>query len=85
MAKPTSIYLEYTCQEIQAEHWERLMSHKRKISYKYLINLIKKHEPSIYKGLFLELHNPWENETYSTPTHYILTHSAIEYFFRKVF
>ena len=77
------MYLEYTCETISLFKWERLMQGARKASYKKLVRLIKKEIPSLYESLCLNLYNPWENDCKQTKTHYILVHSAIEYFIRK--
>ena len=77
------MYLEYTCETISLSKWERLMQGARKASYKKLVRLIKKEIPSLYESLCLNLYNPWENDCKQTKTHYILVHSAIEYFIRK--
>ena len=77
------MYLEYTCETISLSKWERLMQGARKASYKNLVRLIKKEIPELYSSLSLDLYNPWENDCQQTKTHYILVHSAIEYFIRK--
>ena len=77
------MYLEYTCETISLSKWERLMQGARKASYKKLVRLIKKEIPELYSSLSLDLYNPWENDCKQTKTHYILVHSAIEYFIRK--
>ena len=77
------MYLECTCETISLSKWERLMQGARKASYKKLVRLIKKEIPSLYESLCLNLYNPWENDCKQTKTHYILVHSAIEYFIRK--
>ena len=77
------MYLEYTCETISLSKWERLMQGARKASYKKLVRLIKKEIPELYSSLSLDLYNPWKNDCKQTKTHYILVHSAIEYFIRK--
>lgn len=77
------MYLDCTCANISLSQWKCLMKRKRKISYEWIKRKIKKGMPDLYKNLCLEFYNPWEDKTYSTKTHYILTHSAIEYFIRK--
>ena len=77
------MYLEYTCETISLSKWERLMQGARKASYKKLVRLIKKEIPELYSSLSLDLYNPWENDCKQTKTHYILVHSAIEYFIKK--
>ena len=86
MAKNNETYLmfECTCGDINIFEWNRLMKHKRRCSYRLLCKKIKRDYPEMYEQLNLDLYNPWKDMTYSTPTHYVLTHSAIEYFFRKV-
>ena len=75
--------LECMCTDITLEKWKNLMKGKKRISYRWLVQKIRRELPVIYKELDLEFYNPWEEQTYSTRTHYVLTHSAIEYFFRK--
>ena len=77
------MYLECTCETISLSKWERLMQGARKASYKNLVRLIKKEIPELYSSLSLDLYNPWENDCKQTKTHYILVHSAIEYFIKK--
>ncbi len=77
------MYLEYTCETISLSKWERLMQGARKASYKKLVRLVKKEIPSLYESLCLNLYNPWENDCAQTKTHYVLVHSAIEYFIKK--
>lgn len=45
---------------------------------------IKSQIPQLYDALSLDLCTFYEDETYSTKTHYIFTHSATDYFLRKV-
>ena len=77
------MYLECTCETISLSKWELLMQGAKKASYKNLVRLIKKEIPELYSSLSLDLYNPWENDCQQTKTHYILVHSAIEYFIRK--
>jgi hypothetical protein len=77
------MYLEYTCASINICKWEQLMKGARKMSYKKLIKLIKENIPALFKDLALDLYNPWNDSTKQTDTHYILVHSAIEYFISK--
>ena len=44
---------------------------------------IKKELPKLYATLSLDAYNPWCGQCQQTRTHYILVHSAIEYFIRK--
>jgi hypothetical protein len=77
------MYLEYTCEQISADKWEELMKGGKPINYKWLVNKIKRELPYLYNELSLQYYNPWENDCKQTKTHYILVHSAIEYFIRK--
>ncbi|SQC36293.1 Uncharacterised protein [Helicobacter fennelliae] len=76
------IELVATCSSIDSVSWKQLMRGKRKTSYSKLCNLIKDNLPHIYEALCLELFNPYSAFTFKTNTHFILTHSAIEYFFK---
>lgn len=77
------MYLECTCSSITEEQWERLMNNARRVSYKKLLSLIKDNLPDLYYGLGLNYRNPYSTQCRQTDTHYILVHSAIEYFIRK--
>lgn len=77
------MYLETTCECVSLDEWESLMKGKKPLSYKWLTDKIKRELPDLYVSLDLNLFNPWWEQCYRTKTHYILTHSAIEYFFRK--
>ena len=84
MAKEIYLQYECCCADVNIEQWTNLMKHKRKCSYRLLVKKIKRDYPNLYNELGLEYHNPYMDKTYSTPTHYVLTSSATEYFFRKV-
>lgn len=77
------MYYETNCTQVTIKEWENLMKNKKRTSYKTLCRKIKKELPDIYNKLELEFPNPWEDDTYETPTHYILTQSAIEHFIHK--
>lgn len=77
------IYLECTCADISLAKWNRLMQGAKRTSYKRLVSLIKKELPDIYEALNLKLPNEYRKQTKETKTHFILVHSAIEYFFCK--
>jgi len=77
------MYLECTCADINQNTWNRLMKGARKKSYRILLKLIKKQLPELYRDLALEFPNPWDDQTKQTDTHYILVHSATEYFINK--
>ena len=59
------------------------MKGAKKASYKRLVSRIKKELPSLYMELALQFPNPYAEECRQTKTHYILVHSAIEFFIHK--
>lgn len=59
------------------------MKGARKASYKRLVSRIKKELPSLYMDLALQFPNPYADECRQTKAHYILVHSAIEFFIHK--
>jgi hypothetical protein len=75
--------LEYTCCEISLDKWNDLMNGAKPINYDWLKNKIRKHLPNLYKDLCLDFGNPYGQQSKVTKTHYILVHSAIEYFIKK--
>ena len=75
--------LQCTCQEITKQEWDRLMKGRRPMSYNWLKRRIKRSLPDLYDELMMDYYNPYEKFTYRTKTHYILTHSYIEYFILK--
>ena len=75
--------LHCTCQDITKQEWDKLMKGRRPMSYQWLKRRIKRSLPHLYDELMLDYYNPFEGDTYRTKTHYILTHSAIEYFILK--
>jgi len=77
------MYLECCCCDISLPEWEALMKGAKRFSYRKLVKMIKETLPEIYEGLCLNFYNPYLYSTKQTQTHYILVHSAIEYFFRK--
>ena len=77
------MYYETNCTCVTIDEWNALMKGARRCSYKRLVSRIKKEIPNLYKSLLLDYYNPWENDCKQTKTHYILVHSAIEYFIHK--
>ena len=55
----------------------------RNCSYRLLVQRIRKELPDLYESLALQYPNPYAGQCRQTLTHYILVHSAIEYFIRK--
>lgn len=79
-----NFYLEGTCATFTQGQCERLFKGKRPISWNWLRRRIKSQIPQLYDALSLDLCTFYEDKTYSTKTHYIFTHSATDYFLRKV-
>lgn len=77
------MYYETNCTAVSIDKWNALMKGARKCSYKRLVAKVKKEIPELYNSLFLDCYNPWKNDCKQTKTHYILVHSAIEYFIHK--
>ena len=77
------MYLETTCAKCTQQEWENLMKGARPYPYKKLVEEIRKKMFGLYMELCLDSYNPWENDCAETDTHYILVHSAMEYFIRK--
>ena len=77
------MYYETNCTEVSIQKWNSLMKGARKCSYKNLCKKIKKEIPELFRSLNLEFPNPYDEQCRQTKTHYILVHSAIEYFIRK--
>ena len=77
------MYYETNCAGISIDEWYSLMKGARKCSYQRLVSKIKKELPDLYRDLCLEFYNPFEDQCKQTKTHYILVHSAIDYFIRK--
>lgn len=77
------MYLECTCVGITKERWDELMKNTKPMNYKWLVAKIKKHLPELYYSIGLDYPNPWASQCCKTKTHWILVHSAIEYFINK--
>lgn len=74
---------ETDCTAISIDEWNKLMKGARKCSYKKLVKKIKDELPELYHALSLNFPNPYDEQCKQTKTHYILVHSAVEYFIRK--
>ena len=59
------------------------MKGARRVSYRMLVSRVKSEIPELYRALALNLYNPWADQCRQTATHFILVHSAIEYFIHK--
>ena len=77
------MYYETNCTCVSIDEWNQLMKGARKCSYKRLVSKIKRELPELYFDLCLNIYNPFEGQCKQTKYHYILVHSAIEYFIRK--
>ena len=77
------MFLECTCADITIDKWEELMQNAKPVKYNKLLKLIKNNIPDLYDALALQFPNPYEDQASETKTHYILVHSAIEYFIKK--
>lgn len=77
------MYLECTCQDISIDKWNALMKGSKPVNYDWLKNKVKKHLPELYDALCMYYYNPYGGQSRVTETHYILVHSAIEYFIKK--
>jgi hypothetical protein len=76
------IFLETDCTQTSQAEWNNMMQSRRRFSYRKLVSIIRYQCPELYEGLGLKFPNEFNDKTWRTPTHLILTHSAIEYFFR---
>ena len=79
----TNVHIQYECccADVTERRWEQLMKGHKPCSYKRLVSLIQRDCPSMYNTLQLYLGNPYSGQCCKTRTHYVLVHSAIEYFF----
>lgn len=75
------MFLECTCADINQTKWEKLMEGATRADKRKLNALIKKKMPELYGALALNLYNPYHY--YKTAKHWVLIHSAIEYFIKK--
>lgn len=77
------MYYDTNCTEITIDRWNALMKGARKASYRKLVSRIKREIPDLYRELTLQYPNPYADECRQTRTHFILVHSAIEFFIHK--
>lgn len=68
------------CTRCTQSEWDILMRNAKRANVAKINHLVKKHLPELYYTLALNFPNPYYY--YKTPTHFILVHSAIEYFLR---
>lgn len=76
----SGIDLECNCTQITQWKWDELMQDHVRASKKEINRLVKIHLPDLYDSLCLDFRNPYDY--YRTKTHFILVHSAIEYFIK---
>lgn len=74
---------ECNCTDISLSEWKKKMKGLKPISYKKLVELIKKNVPQLYEELALDYPNPYQNQCGENQDYYVLVHSAIEYFIKK--
>ena len=77
------MYYETNCTCVNIDEWNQLMKGARKCSYKRLVSQIERELPELNRELCLNYYHPFESQCKRTKTHYILVHSAIEYFIHK--
>ena len=77
------MFYETNCTQVTIDKWYALMKGAKKASYKRLVSRIKNELPSLYMELSLQFPNPYADQCRQTKTHYILVHSAIEFFIHK--
>jgi len=82
MAKCVLTY-ECCCADITQDRWNKLMRKTKPCNYKKMVAKIKRDCPDMYDSIGLKYPNPYKDQCRITPTHYVLVHSAIEYFFKK--
>lgn len=71
------------CADVTLSEWNKLMEGAKPFDYQTLVELVKKYLPKLYEDLCLWCFNPYAEQCCETPTHYVLVHSAIEFFIRK--
>lgn len=77
-----NIQYETCCTCIDINTWEELMNGAARANKREINRLVKKYEPAFYDMLALNFYNPYTY--YRTETHFIVVHSAIEYFFKII-
>ena len=77
------MYYDTNCTQVTIDKRNALMKGAKRASYKRLVNRIKNELPSLYTELSLQFPNPYADQCRQTKTHYILVHSAIEFFIHK--
>lgn len=77
------MYYETNCTQLSLQELQSLMKNARRCSYQRLVARIRRNLPDFYYQLALEFPNPYADKCRQTKSHYILVHSAIEYFIHK--
>lgn len=77
-----AVEFETCCFCISKFKWMQLMKGAKRADHKAVDRLVKRFEPSIYKMLALNFYNPYRY--YRTENHFIVVHSATEYFFKII-
>lgn len=76
----TSLEYETCCSQITQSDWDRLMQGAKRADKRKINALVKKYLPELFNDLGLRFRNPYNY--FKTKTHFVLTHSAIEYFIK---
>jgi len=71
------------CADVTIDEWNKLMADSYEVDYEELTKKVQRELPWLYNKLCLECYNPYGYQSCQTATHYILVHSAIEYFIEK--
>lgn len=77
-----AIEYETSCTCINTSTWEQLMKGAVKANKREINRLVKRFEPTFYNMLALNFYNPYNY--FRTGNHFVVVHSAIEYFFKII-
>ena len=77
-----AIAYETCCSCIDISTWEQLMKGAVKANKREINRLVKRFEPAIYNMLALNFNNPYDY--FRTENHFVVVHSATEYFFKII-
>lgn len=77
-----AIEYETCCSCISQDEWDKLMKGAVKANKREINRLVKRFEPTFYNMLALNFYNPYNY--FRTGNHFVVVHSAIEYFFKII-
>ena len=77
-----AIEYETCCSCIDISTWKELMKGAVKANKREINRLVKRFEPTFYNMLALNFYNPYGY--FRTKHHFVVVHSAIEYFFKII-